>query len=831
MQVNQVNDHVTHAVIGGGQTIDFGISSSAEFFNILSSTLYKDQILAVVRETLCNAWDAHIEAGVTHTPVEITLTGDKFIIRDFGKGIHKDDMGPIYGTYGNSTKKNDGMQTGGFGLGCKAPFAYTDHFEVISSHDGVRTIYNLSKSSAQAQGKPGIVPIASFPTEETGLQVSIRIQGKDISRFKSLIQRIASNGDMNMKLNGDLIVPLGFDLSKGNYLLTKDPVLDTPTLVMVRYGNVVYPIDQVEAISHPYQRIVEHLSKLDRSSHRYNPYRLILQAPPHSISVTPSRESLSMQEHTTKTLNSLMKGFLLTLNRDFQPECDAFAKKVVVEAVLKEAVSELLNRENALPSVVVPDLAATVPNEDISDLSSMARVYMRSNYPSDVAFRKKDITFRLTKMADAGLIDRGLVQTYLRELEDTTSLQAHRNSTTEWLQKHMIAPIMKKMYKQGIDHKRFYVMDSQDCRAPSSYDGRPPMMPAQHAAPRSIINALPYMRNIVAVSTSRTDIARKLQQNSEMRQHGVADGFFFYHASMNKGNLDMVKAFFDGLGMTVIDITERKERVARVPGMPVDAAPSRKPAKKGLAVLTSICSHGAVRINTRQALEPDANRIEDPEYVQLISVTKGNSTSSLGIWNQRDTINLVTLYGDKGGITNNTAAHVKWLKTGLPDAQEYFIKKICAYIQASPTIREAYSFKLDRVPASNDVDYPDRQLLELLYNNPFLSKEFGTCTGFTPEDGIFLDLWDTIKTATKRGFLQMYTGPEIAATAQYLHDIPVDPINSVLIAKVKGNPLIRMLDESRVRHIFGGNHTQTMPKVTPVMQAALGILKTVLDYK
>ena len=47
MQVTHVNDHVTNAIIGGGQAVEFGISSSAEFYNILSSTLYKDQILAV----------------------------------------------------------------------------------------------------------------------------------------------------------------------------------------------------------------------------------------------------------------------------------------------------------------------------------------------------------------------------------------------------------------------------------------------------------------------------------------------------------------------------------------------------------------------------------------------------------------------------------------------------------------------------------------------------------------------------------------------------------------------------------------------------------------
>ena len=79
MEVSQPFDHITHAVIGGGKTIDFGISNSAEFFDILSRTLYTDQHLAVVREVLCNAWDAHIDSGNINKPIEISLDDDYLI--------------------------------------------------------------------------------------------------------------------------------------------------------------------------------------------------------------------------------------------------------------------------------------------------------------------------------------------------------------------------------------------------------------------------------------------------------------------------------------------------------------------------------------------------------------------------------------------------------------------------------------------------------------------------------------------------------------------------------------------------------------------------------
>ena len=70
----QVTHSADHMLIGGAKTIEFGISNDAAFFQILSSTLYSDQRLAVAREVLCNAWDAHIRAGITDKPIEVTIT-------------------------------------------------------------------------------------------------------------------------------------------------------------------------------------------------------------------------------------------------------------------------------------------------------------------------------------------------------------------------------------------------------------------------------------------------------------------------------------------------------------------------------------------------------------------------------------------------------------------------------------------------------------------------------------------------------------------------------------------------------------------------------------
>ena len=69
---------------------------------------------------------------------------------------------------------NQENQIGGFGLGCKAPFAYVNTFEVISCYKGTKTIYSLSKTSIDTDGKPAISTLIQVPTDETGLTVTIR---------------------------------------------------------------------------------------------------------------------------------------------------------------------------------------------------------------------------------------------------------------------------------------------------------------------------------------------------------------------------------------------------------------------------------------------------------------------------------------------------------------------------------------------------------------------------------------------------------------------------------------------------------------------------------
>lgn len=297
MQVTHEDAFVTHAVIGNQESVAMGVSDDAALMHILSSTLYTYRELAVVREILCNAWDAHIAAGKTDVPIQVTVADGRMTVRDFGFGIAHKDIGPIYGVYGSSTKRNDGTVTGGFGLGSKAPFAYVDTFEVVSHHLGQKTVYRMAKSSLEIGGKPSIHKIVSLPTDETGIAVSFAIGEKDHAQFIQLVGQVAYQGEILCSLNGsEPLAQLPLSTSPHGYLVT-DHRTPLTQAINVRYGNAVYPVPEHEAYAREYHKTVRLLNQLWEGAN------LIFLAPANSLTIAPSREALILTDQTVATLS------------------------------------------------------------------------------------------------------------------------------------------------------------------------------------------------------------------------------------------------------------------------------------------------------------------------------------------------------------------------------------------------------------------------------------------------------------------------------------------------------------------------------------------------
>lgn len=316
MQISHENDKVSQVIFGNQSNRVARMADSAAFFHILSASLYSNPLLAALREILCNADDAHKQAGISD-PINVKVTCDddgdadawSVVVRDFGAGIPDSMMDEIYLVFGESTKKDVEEATGGFGLGSKAPWAIVDQFFVTSHHEGVKTVYTLVKSDPDNDNKPSIQSLFSGPTDESGLEVRIPISSNKSRDVINTIGSLLYYGDMpaNVRFGGGttrLADQKGMSTIPGTISLCALPsrwgnrnyrvephaatlAVARESQIYIRYGTVLYPVTcQMD------------LPKIE--SHFW-----IIQAPPNSISLNPNRETLLYSETTLNTLRAL----------------------------------------------------------------------------------------------------------------------------------------------------------------------------------------------------------------------------------------------------------------------------------------------------------------------------------------------------------------------------------------------------------------------------------------------------------------------------------------------------------------------------------------------
>jgi len=171
--------------------------------NILRSKMYSNPIRTICQEIMSNARDAHREYGNPNTPIEIKLP-DKydptFYIKDFGVGITPDRMWDVFINYGASTKRNDNIETGGFGLGAKSPFAYTDQFSIISVTPDENNNLITRQYVAVIKGESGYVDeVLSRPStdnEYRGTTISIPVNPNNFSSFRQWVINTAEYWDI-----------------------------------------------------------------------------------------------------------------------------------------------------------------------------------------------------------------------------------------------------------------------------------------------------------------------------------------------------------------------------------------------------------------------------------------------------------------------------------------------------------------------------------------------------------------------------------------------------------------------------------------------------------
>lgn len=260
----------------------FSIKESSGAFQILSSSLYKNKIRAIIRELSCNSRDAMIAAGkeqsfYCHLPTKME---PEFYVRDQGIGLSHDDVMSLYTTYFESTKSTSNMFIGALGLGSKSPFSYTENFTVTSIKDGIRGIYSAYINDS---GMPSIVQMFSETTsEQNGVEVKMAVAVSDHETFRKEASCIFQWFDVqpitNIPLYPAVITPKIFTYHKE--IFGKDSI--------VVMGGVAYHFDILDFVPDEIK------------------INLLLNFNIGAVDVLPSREGL---QNTKKTKDAILLEF------------------------------------------------------------------------------------------------------------------------------------------------------------------------------------------------------------------------------------------------------------------------------------------------------------------------------------------------------------------------------------------------------------------------------------------------------------------------------------------------------------------------------------------
>lgn len=188
--------NIRTAVIGEQKKKSFTISNNKVVFDILRNKLYKDPIAAICREISSNSRDANRENKKADVQIEISIMeslqdfgvqGDLAIsFKDNGIGISPERMDDVFLIYGESTKRDSNELTGGYGLGAKTPFAYSDTFVVKTvcetPHGKIKYVY-IAAIDVTEKGKMFLFS-EDITTENTGTEIIVPIKKQDRDTFE-----------------------------------------------------------------------------------------------------------------------------------------------------------------------------------------------------------------------------------------------------------------------------------------------------------------------------------------------------------------------------------------------------------------------------------------------------------------------------------------------------------------------------------------------------------------------------------------------------------------------------------------------------------------------
>jgi hypothetical protein len=413
------------------KSIDFSFNEEM-VFDILQNRLYKHKIRTLTQEYLSNGRDACREAGRENIPLRVTLptmVDPVLKIRDFGVGMTEDRAKGIFTRFGSSTKRADNKQTGGFGIGSKSAFSYTDHFTVVTYVDGIAYSY-LCHISQTKRGQ--LTPLGQTPTTElngTEIQITLKDPKKDIKDFVNAVFRATIFWDIQPEILGILPeeVPAFYKTGIINPLFSHDNWKIYPANTLNNfvnggiYGreNLLFIVDGIP-YSPPTAMLndFEPLKKIKEFIN--NDYCLTLNLATGDVHFASDRENIEgsdysiaqIQKFSTELLESLTN-FFNKYNSEATDIHELAFKNASSRRIIKGSVGRKSIKVNGLDVIISPEHTRFF-SKDLTDCFLIERFWKVSkrgktkievsHFPQDGEFTYRDSTVLEEKKINVGLV-------------------------------------------------------------------------------------------------------------------------------------------------------------------------------------------------------------------------------------------------------------------------------------------------------------------------------------------------------------------------------------------------------------------------------------------
>lgn len=291
---------------------NFDIGDKRVILEILRGKMYSNPIQTICQEIMSNALDAHREAGKDLIPIVVKIPNKlepDFYIKDFGFSISPGRMSDVYIKYGASTKRDDNTQKGGYGLGCKSPFSYTDSFSVIcATQEGNQRVKRQYVAHIDPTGLGEMTCVSEeVTTEETGTTVIITPKEGDYNLFSEQVMRAATFWSVRPKILGDR-----------NWKWPEIQVeykgdrweIHRPTILIS--GVTATPFAILDGIPYPIKG--EHLFKTSKPEFmNFKTVALRLQFSTGELPITANREEIDYQDRSIQLLEERINAAFVEL--------------------------------------------------------------------------------------------------------------------------------------------------------------------------------------------------------------------------------------------------------------------------------------------------------------------------------------------------------------------------------------------------------------------------------------------------------------------------------------------------------------------------------------